>query len=195
MDSLYVQRRRCFRHRHRHRPRFRSTYGHGRSNRVAILQGEEVVVKSWVYFARQGADGPIKVGHAFNPRGRLRDLSVGSPIALVLLAAVLSDRADEEEGEIKQRLKAHCVRGEWFAAEAVRQEMDRLGLRLVAPEDVTRQETPNDSLKTNLAFRASADELAAWKVAARSAGMSLSQWARNILDVSAEAETHAEEVS
>ena len=151
-------------------------------------------MKSRVYFARQGADGPIKVGRAYNPRRRLTDLSVGSPIALVLLGAMLSECAEEEEDALKQRLKAYCVRDEWFAAEAVRQEMNVLVSRMVAPEDVTPQETPNDSLKTNLAFRASAEELAAWKVAARSVDMSLSQWTRNILDAAAEAEAQAGEV-
>lgn len=142
-------------------------------------------MKAWVYFARAGARGPVKVGRACNPHKRLRDLSVGSPIALVLIAAVLSDCAEEEENAIKNRLHMHRIRGEWFVAEAVRHEMSRLESRLVAPEDVKPQETPNDSLNVNMNVRVSVEELAAWKAAARSAGMSLSQWARNVVNVDA----------
>lgn len=151
-------------------------------------------MKSWIYFARHGADGPIKIGRAYNPHKRVRDLSVGSPIALVILGAVLSMHAEEEEDEIHDRLREHCIRGEWFAAEAVRQEMFRLGSRLIGPEDVSPQETPNDSLKTNMNIRASAEELAAWKMAARAAGMSLSRWARDVTNAgAAESEANAAE--
>ena len=110
---------------------------------------------------------------------------MGSPIALVLLGAALSLCAEEEENEIKNRLRVQRVRGEWFVAEAVRYEMRRLGSRLVAPEDVKPQETFNDSLNVNMNVRVSVEELAAWKAAARSAGMSLSQWARNVVNADA----------
>lgn len=139
-------------------------------------------MKSWVYFARHGVDGPIKIGRAYDPHKRVRGLSVGSPIGLVLIGAVLSARADEEEAEIHARLDAHCIRGEWFTAGAVQEEMERLMSRLVMPEDIDPQETENDTLGSNLNIRVTADELTAWKVAARSMGMPLSQWARNVFN-------------
>ena len=59
---------------------------------------------------------------------------IGSPVAILLLGAVLSSRAEEEELEIHERLCAYCVRGEWFEAEAVLREMKRLDARLVAAD-------------------------------------------------------------
>jgi hypothetical protein len=142
-------------------------------------------VKSWIYFARHGAAGPIKIGRAADPHKRVRDLAVGSPIALVLLGAVLSDRPEEEEVEIHTRLSEHCIRGEWFVAAAALQEMKRLEMRVIFPEELKSRETPNDVLDTQMNFRALPEEIEAWKGAARRAGMPLSRWARSQLDAAA----------
>lgn len=142
-------------------------------------------MKSWIYFARHGVDGPIKIGRAVDPHKRVRDLAVGSPIPLVLLGAVLSDRSEEEEDEIHARLHEHCIRGEWFAAEAALHEMERLGSRMARPEELMPQATLNDVLNTNVNVRAKPEEMSAWKRAACDVGMSLSRWARSQLDASA----------
>lgn len=139
-------------------------------------------MKSWIYFARHGSNGPIKIGRAADPRKRVMDLAVGSPVPLALLGAILSDCAEAEEAEIHARLRAHCIRGEWFTADEALCEMQRLDRRMQSPEALAIQETPNDVLDTNVNFRARPEELAAWKDAARGAGMSLSQWARLQLD-------------
>jgi hypothetical protein len=143
-------------------------------------------VKAWIYFACCGTDGPIKIGRAADPHKRVRDLAVGSPIDLVILGAILSERPEEEEAEIHERLREHCVRGEWFVAEMVHQEMKRLETRLVAPDELKSCETPNvDAFGTNVNVRALPEEMLMWKAAAHRAGVSLSQWARNQLDAAA----------
>lgn len=142
-------------------------------------------MKGWVYFARQGASGPIKIGRAVDPHKRVRDLSVGSPIPLVILGAVLSEAYEEEEAEIHARLDERCVQGEWFVAEVAFCEMKRLEARMVSPEELIPQKTHNDVLDTNVNVRVRPEEMAAWKLAARRAGMSLSRWTRNELDAAA----------
>jgi Meiotically up-regulated gene 113 len=139
-------------------------------------------VKSWIYFAQHGVNGPIKIGHAFDPRKRVMDLAVGSPVAITLLGAALSEHAEEEEAQIHERLRKQCVRGEWFVGEVALREMERLGTRMIAPDEVIPQETPNDVLNANMNVRASPEELTAWKAAAQREGMSLSQWTRNQLN-------------
>jgi hypothetical protein len=59
---------------------------------------------------------------------------IGSPVALSVLGAALSDHAAEEEAEIHERLHVHRVRGEWFNAEAALREMSNLGERLITAE-------------------------------------------------------------
>lgn len=142
-------------------------------------------MKSWIYFARHGTEGPIKIGRAADPHKRARDLAVGSPVVLVLLGAVLSDRPEKEEAEIHARLREHCIRGEWFVADAALQEMKRLEARVVFPDELKSCETPNDVLDTQVNFRALREEIEVWKVAARRADMPLARWARSHLDAAA----------
>lgn len=142
-------------------------------------------MKGWIYFARHGADGPIKIGRAVDPHKRARDLSVGSPIPLVIFGAVLSEAYEEEETEIHVRLDEHCIQGEWFVAEAAFSEMKRLEARMVPADEIIPQRTYNDVLDTNVNVRVFPEEMAAWKRAARRDGMSLSQWTRRELDAAA----------
>lgn len=67
---------------------------------------------SFVYFIQAGTDGPIKIGVAVDPVGRLAELQNANAAKLVLLAAC-PGRRDEES-----RLHAACrhsrIRGEWY---------------------------------------------------------------------------------
>ena len=139
-------------------------------------------MKCWIYFARHGTDGPIKIGRAYDPHKRVRDLSVGSPVALILLGAMLSTRAVEEETEIHDRLRASWIRGEWFVADAALQEMKLLADRVLVPDEIRRQKTPVRGFSSTMNVRVRRRELRAWKLAARAAGLPLSQWARNIFN-------------
>lgn len=69
-------------------------------------------VKGWVYFARFGTDGPIKIGNARNPKRRVNRLSVCSPREIFLLGAMMSHAAEKEETGLHKRLAGHRVRGE-----------------------------------------------------------------------------------
>ena len=149
-------------------------------------------MKCWIYFARHGCDGPIKIGRAHDPHKRVRDLSIGSPVALVLLGAMLSAQAEEEEDQIHELLRTSCIRGEWFIAEAVEQEMDRLAARILVPDAIVPEESSNDCFNANMNVRVTAAELTAWKLAAKASGMSLSQWARNVFNACAAESVSAE---
>jgi hypothetical protein len=144
-------------------------------------------VKAWIYFARCGTDGPIKIGRAFDPRNRVRDLTIGSPTPLLLLGAVLSERAAEEETEIHERLHKECIRGEWFEAEAALREMFSLRERLVTPESLEDVNEPaDDAYGEQFNIRVRSEDVAVWKAAARRADMPLSRWVRIQLNALAE---------
>lgn len=123
----------------------------------------------WIYFARFGADGPIKIGRGSNPCERVVSLAVGSPVPLVLLGAMRSEHMAVEEAALHEKLLAHRVRGEWFVAEAVMCEMQLLAHRILAPEDI-HVESPQ------LHIRLWPEELELWKSVARDRGMSLTAW-------------------
>ena len=140
-------------------------------------------MKGWIYFARHGLEGPIKIGRTEDPFRRLMDLSVGTPIELVLLGAMLSEQTSLEEEEIKQRLSVHHIRGEWFKAEAVLNEMARLGSRVVPPDQVKAcRGDCGWSKSANLNIRVSSDEKALWRATARAQNKSLSEWVREVLN-------------
>lgn len=176
MDPIHVQRRRCS------RSRSRASDGHGGSDRVTILEDEEeVVVKSWVYFAQFGTDGPIKIGYANDPLQRVRNFTSGSPVPISLLGVVLSVRGKEEEAKIHKRLRKAHIRGEWFEAEAALREMRRLKGRVIAPEMLKGNKALSLLNTSFVQFRARARELIAWKKAAKLANESLSAWVRKML--------------
>jgi len=70
--------------------------------------------KGWVYFARFGADGPIKIGCAQNPLQRVRNLSIASPVAIRLLGAMSCRDPEGEETKLHTKLQKHQVRGERY---------------------------------------------------------------------------------
>lgn len=98
--------------------------------RGSTLPGRRVK-KGWVYFARLGDDGPIKIGHGVNPRRRVASLTSLSPHVITLLAAMPCDDSFREEQSLHQKLAASRIKGEWFAAGAVLNEMEQLAERFV----------------------------------------------------------------
>ena len=70
----------------------------------------EFLSRDYLYFIRQGSDGPIKIGKSWNPGGRLRELQVGSPQELHLMLAVKVFDEREAHAEVED----DRIRGEWF---------------------------------------------------------------------------------
>ncbi len=65
----------------------------------------------------ESVEPPFKVGYSVDPRRRLKDLQIGSPVALKLhYVAHLKKGTRSAEGKIHRQLKKHKVRGEWFDA-------------------------------------------------------------------------------
>lgn len=149
MDSAHVQCRTCS---------FPAFGGHS----VRFLNGaatsREVQVKSWVYFARLGDDGPIKIGHAINPRRRVAALSSLSPHSITLIAAMPCDDAPVEEKRLHQKLEAARIKGECFRASAVHEEMRLIVARLVSPDVLPAIRASTDGAVEDL-FAAVMDKL------------------------------------
>lgn len=66
-----------------------------------------------VYFIKCGKR--VKIGHAMDPRSRLRDLQVGNPEKLELLMVIEGGR--RTECEIHKRFAEQRLAGEWFRIE------------------------------------------------------------------------------
>jgi hypothetical protein len=64
-----------------------------------------------VYFIG-GDEGPIKIGKSRDPHGRCRDMNIGSPQELRVLATVVGDGALEKA--YHRRFGFAHMRGEWF---------------------------------------------------------------------------------
>lgn len=66
-----------------------------------------------IYFARYGADGPVKIGYtATGLASRLNFLQSGCPWEIVVLG--VTDGGSAEEAELHQRFRGARMRGEWF---------------------------------------------------------------------------------
>lgn len=74
----------------------------GRNQRTTI---------GWVYFI-QCRTGPIKIGWAVDVEARRRDLQIGCPDELRVLASIAAP--PDLERELHQRFATHRYRGEWF---------------------------------------------------------------------------------
>jgi hypothetical protein len=140
-------------------------------------------MKGWVYFARLGDDGPIKIGKAVNPRRRVSSLGSISPYSITLLAAMPCADAAAEEQRLHELLVADRIKGEWFSATAVLEEMRRLEGRLV-PLDRLPGSSSSETLGRSVVMRVriSEEDESAWKKAAARAGQSLSAWIRDGLN-------------
>lgn len=140
-------------------------------------------MRGWIYFTRHGEGGPIKVGRTDNPHRRVVDLGVGTPVQLILLGAMFSEQTALEESELHERLAAHRVKGEWFEANAVFKEMDRLGSRICLPDQVEVKQLEQPwSRSINLNIRVTPEQAVLWRATAHSQNKSLSEWMRDVLD-------------
>lgn len=70
----------------------------------------------FVYLIQRNGLHGVKIGYSGNPLKRLRELSVGSPEKLFLIATWQGTRADEQE--LHTRFNKHRLEGEWFAIDA-----------------------------------------------------------------------------
>jgi hypothetical protein len=66
-----------------------------------------------VYFIRAGEDGPVKIGHARDPRRRLAMLQTGNAAPLAIIRLVEGGR--EEEAAAHAQFAVARLSGEWFA--------------------------------------------------------------------------------
>jgi hypothetical protein len=131
--------------------------------------------------------GPIKIGRADNPRRRVADLGVSTPIEVIFIGALFSEHADHEEKGLHQKLAAHHVKGEWFEADAVLSEIKQLGFRVLSPDQVdTLQPSRAWRRNINLHLRVTPEEFAAWKSAADLQNKSVSEWMRSVMNPPAE---------
>lgn len=67
-----------------------------------------------VYLIQAG--DALKIGYAADPRRRIHNLRIGSPVPLVLVGTM--NGGGETERELHMRFAAHRRHGEWFAAHA-----------------------------------------------------------------------------
>lgn len=80
---------------------------------VGPLLHTPITTGNVVYLARQGEDGPIKIGESYDVTGRVRNLSYGSSRALELLDTIPGDRSLEMG--IQAHFKNSRIDGEWFS--------------------------------------------------------------------------------
>jgi hypothetical protein len=132
--------------------------------------------KGWIYFLRFGDAGPIKVGRSSDPVSRAYDLSIASPVELVLLGALKSTDTARKEAEFHARLAKFRVRREWFEHDAVAALMKRLGSRVIAADEL-----PATGQRL-VGLRADKKALARWTRKAKAAGLSFNKWAHLVLN-------------
>jgi hypothetical protein len=65
-----------------------------------------------IYAIRIGDDGPVKIGKSRNPKTRLVELQVSSPLELRLVA--VCNWHDQNEVILHHYLRESYLRGEWF---------------------------------------------------------------------------------
>ena len=71
-------------------------------------------MNGYVYFAREGETGHIKIGRAQKPDRRVQTLQTGCPKDLYLLAVIPSYNCEHLEKIWQENYKEINVRGEWF---------------------------------------------------------------------------------
>lgn len=70
----------------------------------------------FVYFIREGDDGPIKIGRGTNPSNRLAELQIGNPRRFTLIGFFPGDPAIE--AGLHRKFAQWRLQGEWFTADA-----------------------------------------------------------------------------
>jgi len=68
-----------------------------------------------LYLVGLDEDGPIKIGHSCDPRGRLMQLQMGCPHKLIMFAVYGSGKYPEEQW-LHEKMAAFRLHGEWFNA-------------------------------------------------------------------------------
>lgn len=81
----------------------------------ARVGDEPRVSRHMIYFARSGADGPVKIGTSTSVDGRLKSMQTGHAAKLNLIATM--DGGAEVESMLHKRFKHLHVHGEWFKYE------------------------------------------------------------------------------
>jgi excisionase family DNA binding protein len=110
---------------------FRVMEEHAFSDRTAALMERtkllsETHERQLVYFIG-GDTGPVKIGKAMSPEGRLRDLQCGYPYELKILA--LTDGSTGVEQGYHRQFASCRLNGEWFERTAeIETEIARLNL-------------------------------------------------------------------
>lgn len=66
-----------------------------------------------IYFVQEGEDGPIKIGMAADPAGRLGSMQTGNP-RMLYVRRVLAHGGRIDEERFHQMFAAYRIRGEWF---------------------------------------------------------------------------------
>ena len=74
-------------------------------------------VRSYVYIIGHPEDGPVKIGVSAKPRDRLRDLQIGNPVKLKILAKFRG--GPDQEAAAHRLLGTYRIQGEWFARSGV----------------------------------------------------------------------------
>lgn len=72
---------------------------------------------SFVYIIQHGSRGPYKIGKADNPQTRLKELQIGNPVELRLVASIYfqtENRARAVERQLHRMYSRARIRGEWF---------------------------------------------------------------------------------
>lgn len=69
----------------------------------------------YVYFARAGSDGPVKIGRSKDIRTRISSLQTGCPDKLAILGSIESVDAETLESEMHRKFDEFRIgRSEWF---------------------------------------------------------------------------------
>jgi hypothetical protein len=80
-----------------------------------------------IYAVQCGASGPIKIGKAKDPQGRLGELQVGNWEKLNLLAYQTCSEDNWLERQLHSKYAQYKVRGEWFMpSEQILQLVERI---------------------------------------------------------------------
>lgn len=96
----------------------------------------------FVYFIQQGDDGPVKIGWAWDPPGRLGELQVGNPVDLHIRRLIRGDV--RIESVVHWLCRVDRIRGEWFrASPAVVALMERVDLEEHVWEQAKPSQGPN----------------------------------------------------
>lgn len=97
---------------------------YSRANNRSLCRGARMF---YVYFIQAGK-GAIKIGRAKNVDRRLKELQVGNPQELTVLATIPHETekgAKDMEQHLHDTLKSKRIRGEWFQSDIKLNELNQ----------------------------------------------------------------------